>query len=141
MMEIEPVISVDSTSLTQDLDLIEVLWRQDIDLGIGKEVFDINLRKELEREREIEIQKEQIKKKEEELLRIKLEEQRRQQEQQWRSENFTRDGETGEWVPVGGRNRIPPPPQTSQQLQQVPQQQNVQNSPYQNYMSYENNML
>ncbi|VDH89999.1 nuclear factor erythroid 2-related factor 1/3 [Mytilus galloprovincialis] len=124
----------------EDLDLIEVLWRQDIDLGIGKEVFDINLRKELEREREIEIQKEQIKKKEEELLRIKLEEQRRQQEQQWRSENFTRDGETGEWVPVGGRNRIPPPPQTSQQLQQVPQQQNVQNGQYQNYMPYENTM-
>ena len=38
----------------------------------------------------------------------------------------------GEWVPIGGRNRVPPPPQTSQQLQQqVSQQQNVQNSQYQ----------
>lgn len=34
-------------------------------------------------------------KKEEDILRLKLEEQRRQQEQQWRSENFMRDGETG----------------------------------------------
>lgn len=117
----------------EDLDLIEVLWRQDIDLGVGKEVFDLNLRKELEREREIELQKEQIKKKEEELLRIKLDEQRRQQEQQWRTENFMRDGETGEWVPIGGRNRVPPPPQSSQQMQ--PQTQNNQ---YTNY--YENTM-
>ena len=47
--------------LFQDLDLIEVLWRQDIDLGIGKEAFDINIRRELEREREIELQKERQK--------------------------------------------------------------------------------
>ena len=45
----------------QDLDLIEVLWRQDIDLGIGKEAFDIDLRRELEREREVELQKERQK--------------------------------------------------------------------------------
>ena len=45
----------------QDLDLIEVLWRQDVDLGVGKEVFDPNLRKELEHEREIELRKEQDK--------------------------------------------------------------------------------
>lgn len=45
----------------QDLDLIEVLWRQDIDLGVGKEVFDPNLRQELERDREIELQKERQK--------------------------------------------------------------------------------
>lgn len=140
MMEIEPVIS-DNNYLPGDLALIETLWKTDQDLGVGKEVFDLNLRKEQEREREIELQKEQIKKKEEELHRIKLDEQRRLQEQQWRTENFMRDGETGEWVPIGGRNRVPPPPQTSQQLQQqVSQQQNVQNSQYQNYMPYENNM-
>ena len=45
----------------QDLDLIDVLWRQDIDLGVGKEMFDVNLRRELEREREIELQKERQK--------------------------------------------------------------------------------
>ena len=49
------------TVFFQDLDLIEVLWRQDIDLGIGKEVFDPNLRRELEREREIELQKDRQK--------------------------------------------------------------------------------
>lgn len=51
----------------QDLDLIEVLWRQDIDLGVGKEVFDPNLRRELEREREIELQKERQKVRKESL--------------------------------------------------------------------------
>jgi len=45
----------------QDLALIETLWKTDQDLGVGKEVFDLNLRKEQEREREIELQKEQIK--------------------------------------------------------------------------------
>lgn len=43
------------------MDLIETLWRQDIDLGVGKEVFDLNLRRELEREREIELQKQREK--------------------------------------------------------------------------------
>lgn len=45
----------------QDLDLIEVLWRQDVDLGVGKEVFDPNLRRELELERQLEQRKEQEK--------------------------------------------------------------------------------
>lgn len=45
----------------QDLDLIEVLWRQDVDLGVGKEVFDPNLRHELELERQLEQRKEQEK--------------------------------------------------------------------------------
>ena len=42
----------------QDMDLIEVLWRQDIDLGVGRETYDINYRKELEKQREIELEKE-----------------------------------------------------------------------------------
>ena len=42
----------------QDLDLIEVLWRQDIDLGVSRETFDINFRKEQEKQREIELEKE-----------------------------------------------------------------------------------
>lgn len=41
----------------QDLDLIDVLWQQDVDLGLGKEVFDAALRQELEKEREQEIKK------------------------------------------------------------------------------------
>lgn len=45
----------------QDLDFNTVLWMQDEDLGVGKEVFDINLRRQLEREQEIELQKERQK--------------------------------------------------------------------------------
>jgi hypothetical protein len=56
-----PFIHVLFCVVLQDLDLIEVLWRQDVDLGAGKEVFDPNLRKELEHEREIELCKEQEK--------------------------------------------------------------------------------
>jgi len=41
--------------------LIDVLWRQDLDLGVGKEVFDPILRRQLERDREIELQKERQK--------------------------------------------------------------------------------
>ena len=41
------------------MDLIEVLWRQDIDLGVGRDVFDITLRKELEKERELKLQQQQ----------------------------------------------------------------------------------
>ena len=38
----------------QDLELIDVLWRQDEDLGVGKEVYDANLRLELEKKQEME---------------------------------------------------------------------------------------
>lgn len=31
--------------ITQDMDLIEILLRQDIDLGVTREVFDVHLRK------------------------------------------------------------------------------------------------
>ncbi|XP_041371799.1 endoplasmic reticulum membrane sensor NFE2L1-like isoform X2 [Gigantopelta aegis] len=88
------------TGLSQDLDLIEVLWRQDIDLGVGKDVFDVDLRKKLEQERELELQQQRAKEKQEELLRKKKEEERRQLNQQWLSQNFMQDGETGEWVPL-----------------------------------------
>nr|KAG5695054.1 hypothetical protein BaRGS_032547 [Batillaria attramentaria] len=81
-----------------DLDLIDVLWRQDVDLGVGKEVFDPNLRRELERERELELRKETEKRKEAE----KRQRDRQQQAHQWLTQNFMRDGETGEWVPIAG---------------------------------------
>ena len=45
----------------QDLELIDVLWRQDVDLGCGKEAFDPNLRLELEKEKELEAVKQQEK--------------------------------------------------------------------------------
>lgn len=41
----------------QDMDLIEVLWRQDIDLGIGREMFDSSLRMEVEKEFELDQKK------------------------------------------------------------------------------------
>ena len=43
------------------MDLIDVLWRQDIDLGVGRDVFDPQLRQELEKEKELELQKEREK--------------------------------------------------------------------------------
>ncbi|KAK3105693.1 hypothetical protein FSP39_003608 [Pinctada imbricata] len=150
----------DNEDLThEDLDLIDVLWRQDIDLGVGKEVFDINLRRELEREREIELQKDRQKHKERELLQIKLDEQRRRQQQQWMTENFMQDGETGEWVPLNGR-RAPASqtissPQNHSAIQNVssPQvppnnlSQNINNShninqssQFQNFIPYDNGL-
>ncbi|WAR05216.1 NF2L2-like protein [Mya arenaria] len=107
----------------EDLDLIEVLWRQDIDLGIGKEVFDPNLRRELERDREIELQKDRQKQKDEDLLQKKLEEQRHNEQQQWLHDNFTQDGETGEWVPLSGSRVAPPSSQA--ELTVLPQEQFV----------------
>ncbi|OWF52699.1 nuclear factor erythroid 2-related factor 1-like isoform X1 [Mizuhopecten yessoensis] len=111
---------------SEDLDLIDVLWRQDIDLGVGKEVFDINLRQELERERELELQKDREKQKEREVLQCKHEEQRLQQQRRWLTENFMQDTETGEWVPLRGRASSGQPP--------------IPNSQLQNFMPYDNNM-
>lgn len=48
-----------SSSSSKDMDLIDILWRQDMDLGVGREMFDVNLRRELEKEREVEVQKQQ----------------------------------------------------------------------------------
>ncbi|XP_008853545.1 nuclear factor erythroid 2-related factor 2 isoform X2 [Nannospalax galili] len=54
----------------QDMDLIDILWRQDIDLGVSREVFDVSQRqkdyelekqKKLEKERQEQLQKEQEK--------------------------------------------------------------------------------
>ncbi|XP_060567437.1 endoplasmic reticulum membrane sensor NFE2L1-like isoform X1 [Ruditapes philippinarum] len=122
---LQNIQGTDPTS--EDLDLIEVLWRQDIDLGVGKEVFDPNLRRELEREREIELQKERQKQKEQELIQKKLDEQRNIAQQRWLADNFTQDGETGEWVPMGG-SQVPPP---------APEISNVGNGPEQFMSSFD----
>ncbi|XP_040005004.1 nuclear factor erythroid 2-related factor 2a isoform X1 [Xiphias gladius] len=55
MMEMEVV-----HSSQQDMDLIDILWKQDIDLGARREVFDYNHRQkehELQRQRELEEEK------------------------------------------------------------------------------------
>ncbi|KAL3837016.1 hypothetical protein ACJMK2_022408 [Sinanodonta woodiana] len=130
LLELSSPAELGSNPTTEDLDLIEVLWRQDIDLGVGKEVFDVNLRRQLEREREIELAKERQKQKELELAQAKQDEQRRQQQQRWLSDNFTQDGETGEWVPLG--RRVPPPP---------PAPDLMTNGQIQNFLSYDYEQL
>ncbi|XP_052005081.1 nuclear factor erythroid 2-related factor 2a [Xyrauchen texanus] len=71
----------------QDMELIDILWRQDVDLGAGREVFDLIYRQkevELRRQREQEEEKQQQQLREQEkalLAQLQL------------------DEETGEFVP------------------------------------------
>ncbi|XP_051762346.1 nuclear factor erythroid 2-related factor 2a isoform X4 [Ctenopharyngodon idella] len=71
----------------QDMELIDILWRQDVDLGAGREVFDFSYRQkevELRRQREQEEEKRQQHLREQEkalLAQLQL------------------DEETGEFVP------------------------------------------
>ncbi|XP_056610273.1 nuclear factor erythroid 2-related factor 2a isoform X1 [Triplophysa dalaica] len=71
----------------QDMELIDILWRQDVDLGVGREVFDLSYRQkevELRRQREQEEEKHQQHLREQEkalLAQLQL------------------DEETGEFVP------------------------------------------
>ncbi len=44
----------------QDLDLIDILWRQDMDLGVAREAYDLNMRRQLEKERELELLKQKV---------------------------------------------------------------------------------
>ncbi|XP_041120394.1 nuclear factor erythroid 2-related factor 2-like [Polyodon spathula] len=71
----------------QDMDLIDILWRQDIDLGAGREVFDYSHRQkeyELEKQKKLEKERqEQLQKEEEKALLAQLQ----------------LDEETGEFVP------------------------------------------
>ncbi|KFQ53647.1 Nuclear factor erythroid 2-related factor 2, partial [Nestor notabilis] len=72
----------------QDMNLIDILWRQDIDLGAGREVFDFSQRQkeyELEKQKKLEKERqEQLQKEQEKALLAQLE----------------LDEETGEFVPV-----------------------------------------
>ncbi|KAF7245036.1 Nuclear factor erythroid 2-related factor 2 [Varanus komodoensis] len=74
--------------MPQDMNLIDILWRQDIDLGASREVFDFCQRK---KDYELEKQK-------------KLERERQEQLQKEKEKNFLAqlqlDEETGEFVPV-----------------------------------------
>ncbi|XP_064183344.1 nuclear factor erythroid 2-related factor 2a isoform X1 [Anguilla rostrata] len=71
----------------QDMDLIDILWRQDIDLGAGREVFDYSHRQkeqEFQRQRELEEEKrQQLLREQEKALLAQLQ----------------LDEETGEFVP------------------------------------------
>ncbi|BFZ06418.1 hypothetical protein BsWGS_09457 [Bradybaena similaris] len=84
----------------EDLKLIDILYQQDVDLGVGKEVFDPQYREELERERELELIKNQEWEKTQLLAREKEEQKHREEKDKWLQKNFKRDGETGEWVHV-----------------------------------------
>ena len=76
------------------MDLIDILWRQDMDLGVGREMYDQNMRRELEKERELELMKEREKEQLEKDLLAKAEESQLAQELE-QNINFIIDGETG----------------------------------------------
>ncbi|XP_074857411.1 nuclear factor erythroid 2-related factor 2 [Carettochelys insculpta] len=72
----------------QDMNLIDILWRQDIDLGARREVFDFSQRQkeyELEKQKKLEKERqEQLQKEQEKALMAQLQ----------------LDEETGEFVPI-----------------------------------------
>ncbi|XP_014948831.2 nuclear factor erythroid 2-related factor 2 isoform X1 [Ovis aries] len=79
----------------QDMDLIDILWRQDIDLGVSREVFDFSQR---QKEHELEKQK-------------KLEKERQEQLQKEQEKAFFAqlqlDEETGEFLPIQPAQHTP----------------------------------
>ncbi|KAM7096917.1 nuclear factor erythroid 2-related factor 2 isoform 1-T1 [Ciconia maguari] len=81
---------------SQDMNLIDILWRQDIDLGARREVFDFSQRRkeyELEKQKKLEKERqEQLQKEQEKALLAQLE----------------LDEETGEFVPVQPAQHIQP---------------------------------
>ncbi|NWS69871.1 NF2L2 factor, partial [Crotophaga sulcirostris] len=78
----------------QDMNLIDILWRQDIDLGARREVFDFSQRQkeyELEKQKKLEKERqEQLQKEQEKALLAQLE----------------LDEETGEFIPVQPAQRV-----------------------------------
>lgn len=89
--------AIEQTSFDlKDMDLIEVLWRQDIDLGVGREMFDSSLRLEAEKEFELE-QKKQAEESEKKKEK-KPEEECDSFAMLDLSGNYIIDGETGEIV-------------------------------------------
>uniref|UniRef100_A0A8D0REA3 NFE2 like bZIP transcription factor 2 n=2 Tax=Sus scrofa TaxID=9823 RepID=A0A8D0REA3_PIG len=79
----------------QDMDLIDILWRQDIDLGVSREVFDFSQRRkehELEKQRKLEKERqEQLQKEQEKAFFAQLQ----------------LDEETGEFLPIQPAQHIP----------------------------------
>ncbi|XP_023657475.1 nuclear factor erythroid 2-related factor 2a isoform X2 [Paramormyrops kingsleyae] len=85
----------------QEMELIDILWRQDIDLGAGREVFDYS-----HRQKEHELQRQRQREEEERLQRL-------QEEKKALLAQLQLDEETGEFVP-----RAPP---SSQQTTTPPE--------------------
>lgn len=85
MMEIELPPAKQSQ---QDMDLIDILWKQDIDLGVGREVFDYSQR---QKEYELEKQKKLEKEHQEQLLK---------EQEKALYAHLQLDEETGEFIPV-----------------------------------------
>ncbi|CAN0138478.1 unnamed protein product [Bubo scandiacus] len=87
-------LKVGAAQLIWDMNLIDILWRQDIDLGARREVFDFSQRQkeyELEKQKKLEKERqEQLQKEQEKALLAQLE----------------LDEETGEFVPVQPAQRI-----------------------------------
>uniref|UniRef100_A0A8D1GTB7 NFE2 like bZIP transcription factor 2 n=1 Tax=Sus scrofa TaxID=9823 RepID=A0A8D1GTB7_PIG len=79
----------------KDMDLIDILWRQDIDLGVSREVFDFSQRRkehELEKQRKLEKERqEQLQKEQEKAFFAQLQ----------------LDEETGEFLPIQPAQHIP----------------------------------
>ncbi|XP_021514352.1 nuclear factor erythroid 2-related factor 2 isoform X2 [Meriones unguiculatus] len=78
----------------QDMDLIDILWRQDIDLGVSREVFDFS-----QRQKDYELEKQK-----------KLEKERQEQLQKEQEKAFFAqlqlDEETGEFLPIQSAQHI-----------------------------------
>ncbi|XP_004774466.1 nuclear factor erythroid 2-related factor 2 isoform X2 [Mustela nigripes] len=89
------------------MDLIDILWRQDIDLGVSREVFDFSQRR---KEHELEKQK-------------KLEKERQEQLQKEQEKAFFAqlqlDEETGEFLPIQPAQHIPSETSSSANYSQV----------------------
>ncbi|KAM3916253.1 nuclear factor erythroid 2-related factor 2 [Leptodactylus fuscus] len=78
----------------QDMDLIDILWKQDIDLGVGREVFDYNQR---QKEYELEKQKKLEKEHQEQLLK---------EQEKALYAHLQLDEETGEFIPLQPQSPI-----------------------------------
>lgn len=92
ILPLAPALPTVSTTKTccrafQDMNLIDILWKQDIDLGASREVFDYNHR---QKEHELQRQQEQQEEKRLHLLR--------EQEKALLAQ-LQLDEETGEYVP------------------------------------------
>uniref|UniRef100_A0A8C5J9S4 Nuclear factor, erythroid 2 like 2 n=1 Tax=Junco hyemalis TaxID=40217 RepID=A0A8C5J9S4_JUNHY len=89
-------MEIEAAAAAQDMNLIDILWRQDIDLGARREVFDSRQRQkeyELEKQKKLEKERqEQLQKEQEEALLAQLE----------------LDEETGEFIPVQPAQCIQP---------------------------------
>ncbi|XP_066468414.1 nuclear factor erythroid 2-related factor 2 [Tiliqua scincoides] len=85
-----------AVEVPQDMSLIDILWRQDIDLGARREVFDFN-----QRQKEYEFEKQK-----------KLERERQEQLQKEEEKAFLAqlqlDEETGEFVPIQHAQALEP---------------------------------